>query len=158
MKDDELRAVAIGLLLLVALPAVGLPYYNNNSQPFSEIGLLGPTKQIANYPTTVLAGQNFTLYLYVGNHEGALEYYRVYAKLGTASSVVNENVSLNAQPIAVYDLILLNNQTSLSPVVMSLASTGTNVRLVFELWIYQTDSSSFVYDHRFTQLYLNVTS
>lgn len=158
MKDDELRGVAIALVLLFALPPILVPYYSASSQPFSELGLLGPTEQISGYPTSVAAGSNFTLYLYVGDHQGAAEYYRVYAKVGTASSVVNDNVSLAAAPIATYDMMLTSNQTYLSPVTLSLSSPGTNVRLVFELWLYETNSTSFVYDHRFTQLYLNVTS
>jgi uncharacterized membrane protein len=157
--DDDLRGVAIVLILLFAVMAIGIPYYSSRTvEPFSELGILGPNKQIADYPTSVATGENFTLYLYVGNHQGQAEYYQVYAKLGTQASVVSDNVSLAVAPLKTYGMVLLNNQTYLQPISLHLNQPGQNVRLVFELWIYQANSSSFVYDHRFNQIFLNVSS
>lgn len=158
MIDEQLQAAAAGVIVLIAVFNVSGYYFaNRNVEPFSELGILGPNQKIADYPTHVLTGQNFTLYLYVGNHEGQAMYYDVVAKLGDRSSVINENVSLASPPIASYGTVLLNNQTYLSPITLSLDHNGTNVRLVFELWVYQPNSSSFVYDHRFTQLWMNIS-
>ncbi|MDG6902849.1 MAG: extracellular solute-binding protein, partial [Nitrososphaerota archaeon] len=54
-------------------------------------------------------------------------------------------------------LFALQNQTYLEPITLSLDHNGTNVRLVFELWVFQTNTSSFAFDNRINQLYLNVT-
>jgi len=158
MIDEQVMAVALVLLVVTGALAVGVPYFANRTvEPFSELGILGPNQKIADYPKSVAVGENFTLYLYVGNHEGRVLYYDVIAKVGTTSSVVNDNVSLNAQPIATWSTILQNNQTYVQPITLHLNGPGTNERLVFELWVYQTNSSSFIYDHRFNQLFLNVT-
>jgi len=156
--DDDLRMAAAGIIVLIAVFNVSGYYFaNRNVEPFSELGILGPTQKIANYPTSVLTGQNFTLYLYVGNHESHVMYYQVLAKLGSKSSVINENISLSAPPVATYRMILRDNQTYLQPITLSINHNGTNVRLVFELWVYQTSTTSFVYDHRWNQIFLNVT-
>ena len=68
------------------------------------------------------------------------------------------NSMVPASTIATYGMVLLNNQTYLQPISLSLSQPGQNVRLVFELWLYQGNVSSFVYDHRFTQFWLNVSS
>jgi uncharacterized membrane protein len=157
--DDQITAVAVGILLIIAVSNVSSYYLANRTvEPFSELGILGPNQKIADFPTTVFTGENFTLYLFVGNHEGHVTYYQVQAKLGNRSSAVNDNVSLSATPIASYGMVLLNNQTYLHPITLSMSKSGTNVRLVFELWIYQANVSSFAYYHRFNQLYLNVSS
>lgn len=135
-----------------------MPYYSSKSQPFSELGLLGPTQQIGGYPTSVPAGSNFSLYIYVGNHEGEVEYYRIFAKLGNSSSVISNEESLATTPVWTYDTVLGNNQSFLGPVSLSIPKPGNDVRLVFELWLYETNTTSFAYDHRFAQLYLNVTA
>jgi uncharacterized membrane protein len=157
MIDEQLQAAAVGIVVLIAVFNVSGYYLaNRNVEPFSELGILGPGQKIAGYPTSVLTDQNFTLYLYVGDHEGHVMYYQVQTKLGTRANA-NGNTSLAVPPIATYSMVLLDNRTYLSPVTLSLSRNGTNVRLVFELWVYQTNSSNFVFDHRSTWLYLNVT-
>lgn len=159
MIDEQLTAVSVGIILVIAL-LNGSNYFlsNRNVEPFSELGILGPNQKIADYPTSVYAGQNFTLYLYVGNHEGHVMYYQVLVKVGDRSSVINENVSLASQPIASYSMVLLDNQTYLRPIVLSLPHSGTNERVVFELWDYQANMSGFVYHHIFNQMYVNVSA
>lgn len=157
MIDEQVQAAAVGIIVLIAVFNVSGYYLaNRNAEPFSELGILGPNQKIADYPTSVLAGQNFSLYLYVGNHEGHVMYYQVLVKLGDRSNA-NTNISLGALPIASYGMVLRDNQTYLSPVTFSLNHNGTNVRLVFELWAYAANTTSFVYDHRSTWIYMNVT-
>ena len=127
-------------------------------EPFSELAVLGPNQKIGDYPKSLKAGENFTLYLYVGNHEGNVQYYRVYAKLGDRSSTINENVSLNAPSIAQYETVLTSNQTWVKPITLHIDKPGTNYRLVFELWNYRPDDGAFTYHGRWNQLWLNVTS
>ena len=157
MIDDQVQAAAVGIILLIAVFNVSGYYLaNRNAEPFSELGILGPNQKIADYPTSVFTGQNFTLYLYVGNHEGHLMYYQVLVKLGDRSNA-NGNASLAAPPIATYGMVLRDNQTYLNPVTFSLSHNGTNVRLVFELWAFQSITTSFAYDLRSTWIYMNVT-
>ncbi|MDE1858866.1 MAG: DUF1616 domain-containing protein [Thaumarchaeota archaeon] len=157
MIDDDVRVAAVGVILLIAVFNLSGYYLaNRNVEPFSELGILGPNQKIADYPTSVLTGQNFTLYLYVGNHEGHVAYYQVLAKLGNRSNA-GINASLPVQPIASYSMLLLDNQTYLAPITLSLKHNGTDVRLVFELWVFQTNTSSFAFDNKINQLYLNVT-
>ena len=157
MIDEDLRVAAVGVIVLIAVFNVSGYYLaNRNVEPFSELGILGPNQKIADYPTSVFTGQNFTLYLYVGNHEGHVSYYQVLVKLGNRSNA-NINASLSVQPITSYSMILLDNQTYLQPITLSLNHNGTNVRLVFELWVFETNSSTFAFDNRINQIFLNVT-
>jgi uncharacterized membrane protein len=154
--DDDMKVAAVGVIVLIAVFNVSGYYFaNRNVEPFSELGILGPGQKIANYPTSVFTGQNFSLYLYVGNHEGQVSYYQVLTKLGTRANA-NQSVPLAAPPIASYGMVLLNNQNVTEPITLSLGQNGTNVRLVFELWIYETNSSSFQF-YTSNWLYLNVT-
>jgi uncharacterized membrane protein len=157
--DEQITAVVVGIIVVIAVANASNFYLSNRVvEPFSELGILGPNQKIADYPKQLKPGQNFTLYLYVGNHEGKAMDYTVYAKLGNRSSVVNENVSMASPPTASYGIVLASNSTYLAPITMSLKQPGNNTRLVFELWTYQSNTSSFVYDHRWVQLWLNLSS
>ncbi|MCL5672816.1 MAG: DUF1616 domain-containing protein [Nitrososphaerota archaeon] len=156
MIDDDLKVAAVGVIVLIAVFNVSGYYFaNRNVEPFSELGILGPTQKIADYPSSVLTGQNFSLNLYVGNHEGQVSYYQVLTKLGTSANA-NQSVPLAAPVMTSYGMVLLNNRNVTEPITLSLDHNGTNVRLVFELWIYETNTTSFRF-YTSDWLYLNVT-
>ena len=157
MIGDELRGAALGIILVIGILLVVQPLYTGRIvEPFSELAILGPNQKIGDYPKDLQVGQSFNLYLYVGNHEGQSRLYRVYAKLGDRTSTINENVSLAVEPLAHYDVILLQNQTWLEPITLQIDTEGTNLRLIFELWMYRQENDAFRYYNRWNQLWLNV--
>lgn len=158
MIDDEVKIVAI---ILISITTIAVIYPTLASgrimEPFSEIGILGPNGELGNYPEQVAVGQNFKLNIFVENYEGRVEYYRVLAKIGDQFSNISDMLPLNAASIASWDLILMNGQNSTFPINLSLSEPGLNRRLVFELQMLDVDSDSFMYHHRWTQLWMNVT-
>ena len=81
----KLVFVAVGLIgvLLIASPALagaipGLP----GGEQFSELYLLGPDHMAANYPFNIAVGQNYSVYVGVGNQLGSSAYYVLYVKFG----------------------------------------------------------------------------
>ena len=158
MIDDELRGAALVIILLIGVLLVVQPLYAGRTvEPFSELAILGSNQKIGDYPKDLHSGESFNLYLYVGNHEGQSRLYRVYAKLGDRTSTINENVSLAVEPLAHYDIILPQNQTWLEPITLQINKTGTNLRLIFELWMYRQEADEFRYYNRWNQLWLNIT-
>ncbi len=102
-------------------------------------------------------GQTFLLFGYVNDHEGYADYYTVLVLLGTSASVVTNTTAANAPIIGNYSSVLMNNETWIFPVSTSINQTGTNLKLVFELWLFNSTSLQFQYTGLFDQLYLNVT-
>ena len=89
MKLDgyKLIFVVVGLIgvLLIATPAlvdvIHLPGIPDGEQ-FSELYLLGPDHTATNYPFNIAVGQNYSVYVDVGNQLGSSAYYVLYVKLG----------------------------------------------------------------------------
>jgi uncharacterized membrane protein len=159
LRDDELKLLALALIGLMAVVAI-YPILDERRAvtSFSELGILGPNKKMADYPKTAIAGQIINLYLYVGNHEGEVEYFRVLAKLGDSNSIITESTPLNAPAIASWDCIIQNERNSTLPIKISMDKTGLNQCIVFELYIFNPDTQNFVYHQRWVQLWLDVTS
>ena len=158
MRDEEFKVVALFIIGFLAIVAV-YPYLLEHSvfEPYSEIAILGSNKKLGGYPKEVTAGQEFSLFIFLGNHEGSVEYFRVLAKLGTLNSTIDNNTPMNAPVLSEWDFILSNESNSTSPITLTIPSAGLNQRLVFELYQYNTNSGSFDYQNRWTQLWLNVT-
>ena len=127
-------------------------------EPFSELGVLGPNGKIGDYPRDLVVGQEFSLLLYVGNHEGQSEYYRVEVKSVDQTLNISDTMPLDFPSFRSWETVLGNESNTTIPITMSLGETGPNRRLVFELWRYNPSSHVFVYNQRWTQLWFNVTA
>lgn len=159
LRDDELKFLALVLIGLMAVVAI-YPIINESRAvvSFSELGILGPNMKMADYPKTEIVNQSFNLYLYVGNHEGKLEYFRVVAKQGDSNSTITDTTPLNSPVIASWDLILQNEENSTFPIKLSMDKPGLKQCIVFELYIFNPETQNFVYHQRWVQLWLDVTS
>jgi hypothetical protein len=119
--DEQVTAVVVGIIVIIAgVNAANFYLSNRVTEPFSELGILGPNQQIGGYPTTLVAGQQFSLYGYVGNHEGAVNYYQVLVKLGNESTQVRNSTYARAPELASYGLVLASNESSVFPIGLSL--------------------------------------
>jgi uncharacterized membrane protein len=156
--DKEAASIALVLVTILAVFAAIQPILPANSEPFSELGVLGPRQVIGGYPTRVVAGSPFHLYGYIGNHEGVSSYYQFLVKVGNQTTQVSNSTYAQAPLIFTYSQVLENNQTATFPLNLTLSNPGTNVRLIFELWSYDVTTSSYAYTGLWNQLFLNVTS
>lgn len=78
--------VTLGLALVAASPVLGVVVpFGGGSERFSEFWLLGPDHMAEGYPFNVRAGEEYSVFVGVGNHMGGSEYYRVYVKLGNGT-------------------------------------------------------------------------
>jgi uncharacterized membrane protein len=84
LEGYKLVFVAVGLIgvLLIASPALAGVIRLPGGEQFSELYLLGPDNMAANYPFNIAAGQNYSVYVGVGNHLGSSAYYVLYVKFG----------------------------------------------------------------------------
>jgi uncharacterized membrane protein len=156
--DEEVLAVLTALTIIVAVLAGFQAFYSGRVvEPFSELGLLDSSGKIGKYPKEVAAGSPLLLNVYVGNHEGRAVYYRVLVKAGDKSSFINASTPLPAEPLIDIRTILSHNSSRIIPVNVVLNKPAVNVRLVFEMWIYDENSGVFKYHGRWNQLWINVT-
>jgi uncharacterized membrane protein len=158
MNDEEFKTIAlviIGLMAVVAIYPI-VAANRNPFEPFSEIGILGPNKKLGDYPSVIGVGQKINLYIYVGNHEGKVGFYRVLAKLGNQNSTISNSIALEEPIIASWDVILPNEKNNTIPINLSLTKVGLKQRLIFELYMYDSNVRSFLYHQRWTQLWLDV--
>lgn len=156
MIDEDIRTVLVGLLLVLAGFTVFQAFFADRVvEPFSELGILGPGMKIGDYPRELVVGEEFDLFLYLGNHMGSVEYYRVYVKLGDRGLNVSDTEPYAAPVLASYDAVLVDESNATIPISLSIPESGVNLRLVFEM--HRFDGLGFVYHERWNQLWLNVT-
>jgi hypothetical protein len=156
ITSQEVCAIILGATIIIAFFAVSQVYFAGRvTEPFSELGILGPTMQLGNYPTEIVAGQTVNLYAYVGNQMGSPIYYTVMVKLGDNTTIVNPSP---IEPTLQFEQILANNETWTFPVNVTLTQAGLNQRIIFELWTYNQTLNQNQYAQVWDQLWLNVTA
>jgi uncharacterized membrane protein len=156
--DERVQAALIFVLLAyAALTLAPIILGDRVVEPFSELGVLGPNMKLGDYPREVEAGEDMSLYLYLGNHEGAPTYYQVLAKLGDRAVNVSDSEPYSGPVVSSYRHVLDDEANYTRPILISVDQAGLNRRLVFELHKYDPDEDVFVYDGVWVQLWLNVT-
>ena len=87
LGDYKLIFVVVALVgvLLIASPAIAGVIRAPAGEAFSELYLLGPERLAQGYPSNIALGQNYTVYVNVGNHLGSSAYYVLYVKLSNPS-------------------------------------------------------------------------
>ncbi len=103
MIDEALKTVIVGLLLVIAGFTVFQTFFADRLvEPFSELGILGPNMKIGDYPRELAVGEDFDLFLYMRNHMGSPQMYRVYVKLGDRGLNVSDTLAYPAPVVTSY--------------------------------------------------------
>ena len=90
-------ATTLGLVLIAALPTVSMVVsIPSGAERFSELWVLGPTHMAEGYPFNVRVGEQYRLFVGVGNHLGCSAYYVVYVKFRNQTQPLP--AALNAVP------------------------------------------------------------
>jgi hypothetical protein len=153
---EHICAAILGITLIISTFAVSQYFLGGRiSEPFSELGILGPNMKIGDYPKDVVAGETIRLYLYIGNQMGKPVYYIVNIKLGDNSTPTDP---APIEPFMKFERILLHNETWLTPADITITHAGTNQRLIFELWIYNQTTNQMQYHQRWGQIWFNATA
>ncbi len=152
--NEEVVAVALSIVIILIVFLTAQSIVSGYTQPFSAIGLLGPTGKLGNYPSTVVVGQPISLYIYVYNHMGVPTWFVV--RVFVTNNTVAQPPPLNQTPIMVFQRVLLNNESWVEPLTLSINSTGT-YRIIGELWMYSPSNLTLVYTGNYVQLWVNVT-
>jgi uncharacterized membrane protein len=156
--DEEVLAVVTAVVVIASVFAIVQAFkVERVVEPFSELGLLGPNMMIGDYPKEVVVGNQFQLHVYVGNHEGKTMFYKILVKAGNSTSYINETTPLYAQPIKEIYAVLMHNTSKIIPLNLTLYHPADNLRLVFEMWVFNETSGGFAYHGRWNQLWVNVT-
>ena len=130
LGDCKLVFVAVGLIgiLLIASPALsgaipGLP----GGEQFSELYLLGPDHMAENYPFNIVAGQNYSVYVDVGNQLGSSTYYVLYVKFGNKTDRLPNNsigTPSSLQPLYEYRFSIQDSMNWESPLNFSVSNAS----------------------------------
>jgi len=154
--SGEVWAVILAIILVGVVFAVSQAIWAKRVvEPFSELGVLGPHMKIGDYPSEIVAGDMLKLYIYVGNHMGKPMLYTVLVKLCNKTTLVDP---APVKPMMSFTHALLDNETWIFPINVTLTDVGLNWRLVFELWAYNPDTDKVEYLGLSCWLWINVTA
>jgi len=119
----------VGLIgvLLIASPALADVIHLPGGEKFSELYLLGPDHMAENYPFNIVAGQNYSVYVGVGNHLGSSAYYVLYVKLGNQTDLLpnaTPGTPSSLQPLYEYRFSIQESMNWESPLTFSVSNAS----------------------------------
>ena len=116
-------------ILLISSPVLAALIHLPGGEQFSELYLLGPEQMAQNMPFNVVANQDYTVYLGVGNHLGASTYYVCYVKLRNQTDPLpdqTEGTPSSLAPLYEYRPLIQNGANWTEPLTFSLSGISTS--------------------------------
>jgi uncharacterized membrane protein len=120
------------VLILVAFIAITTTIYiiasPKENERFTEFFILGENRMAADYPDRVIVGQNYPMYIGVGNHEYQNVTYTIesWVMLTGFDNMTNSTTITVMEPYDNRSVSLLHNETREIPYYLSLDKTGFN--------------------------------
>ena len=114
--------------------------------------------QQTNYPTNVTHYSNITLYVEVENLMGVVQYFYIYVKLASLTTMASSTNPSSVPTIEEYQRIVHQGDTWQFSSQLNMTTLGINFRLTFELWRYDWVSDTIEYTGIWVHLPLNVTA
>ena len=91
---------SLALILIATVPAVAVVVpLRSGSERFSELWLLGPGHMAEGYPFNVGVGEEYSVFVGVGNHMGCSEYYMVYVKFRNQTQPLPDTENSEPSPL-----------------------------------------------------------
>jgi uncharacterized membrane protein len=128
MADRVITVVitlAILASILITVYVIAVP---KEGERFTDFFILGENKMASDYPDLIIAGQNYPLFIGVGNHEYRDMTYTIetWAVLMEFDSLTNSTTIMAMEPLDQLSLTLAHNETTIIPYNLSLYKTGYN--------------------------------
>jgi uncharacterized membrane protein len=128
--------LSVGLigLLICAIPVYDTVLSFESEEPFTELYFLSSDNMIDNLPYNVVVGQNYMVYLGIGNYQGASSYYACYLKLRNQSEILSDSTvgtPSSLSPIFEHRVVLRDGTTLVTPLHFSVEASTVNSTLSF---------------------------
>ena len=126
-RVNQLINVTVALVMLVVIiTAVYIITAPKTEESFTEFYLLGEKQIAADYPDQIIPGQNYPMYIGVGNQENRDMAYTIETWLLRTEfdNVTNTSHIISMDPNDHLSFILAHNETTIIPYNMSLKKTG----------------------------------
>ena len=126
---DRLLHVTFFLVILIAIITTLFVFMvPKEGEPYTEFYILGENKTIADYPDQIIPGQDYSVYVGVGNHENKEVQYTIetWLLLTEFDSSTNSSHILMMDPNDRISITLAQNETILLPYKFSVKKTGYN--------------------------------
>jgi uncharacterized membrane protein len=135
-RIDRLLSVILVVIILIAITTtIYVIASPKESEHFSEFFILGENKMAADYPSQIITGQSYPMFIGVGNHEYRNMTYTIetWATLTEFDNVTNSTTVIKMNNLDKRSLTIAHNETTIIPYTLSLNKTGYN-RMEFLLF------------------------
>lgn len=151
-----LTILMIGIVLSTSTLLISLWLLPPQEQT-PRLSILDENQQ-TNYPTNITQHNNITLYVEVENLMGVVQYFYIYVKLASSTTMASSTNPSSAPIIEEYQRIVHHGGRWSFPSQINMTTLGTNLRLTYELWRYDLARETIEYTGIWVHLSLNITA
>jgi uncharacterized membrane protein len=128
-KVDQILNVVLALAILITIiTAIYVMTVPREGETFTEFFILGENRTAASYPAKIIQGQDYSMYVGVGNHEYRDVNYTIetWMLLTEFDNVTNSSRILTMDPNDRLSVTLAHDETAIIPYNLSVKKSGYN--------------------------------
>jgi len=115
--------VTLVLILVAAFPTLSLVVaFPGGAERFSELWVLGPNRMAEDYPFNVRVGEEYRIFVGVGNHMGSSSYYMVCVKFRNQSQPlpdVSNSLPSSLAPLFEFRFFIVDGESWEAPLTFA---------------------------------------
>jgi uncharacterized membrane protein len=128
-KFDRFLNAALALVIVIAIiSAIYVIAFPKEGERFTEFFILGEKQKAVDYPDWIITGQNYPMFIGVGNHEYRNMTYTIetWTSFTEFDNLTNSTTIMVMDPLDQMSLTLAHNETMTIPYNLTLNKTGYN--------------------------------
>lgn len=156
--DEEVFAVIMAVSIVASAIGIAVTLSPEIPEPFMALGLLNEECRMGDYPSTVTNNSIVDFCMFLANYMNKPVLYRLDYKISEDGQLPTNKTPLDLKPVMSWYGVLNNKQNTTKPIeVLIYSSSPRRIALVFELWVYDTNSRNWSYTGIWNHHYINVT-
>ena len=153
MKLKTMKSIAY-FIVFISITIAMYPFLENTfyTTKYTEIAILGSTGIIGDYTYEVPLGDEFSLQIFLENHENQFKLYKTEIKLVDFFEL-NNSPPFKVDSVASYLNVIENNANEVFPVRIEMEKPFYG-KLVAELYIYDAVENIYHYHDRWVSIWI----
>jgi uncharacterized membrane protein len=158
MNEHFVETLVLAALVIISL-MITIHFITYKPERFTGFGLLNSSREAGPFPANFSCDASLQLYTTISNHEGTTQHYKIDVTLGDASTTVEPLLGvMGGASLGRFEGIVAEQQDWEEPIILRFNETlvGDNKKIFFELFLYNTTTSSFTFTGQVLHLWIDI--
>ena len=159
--DEGVFGIIIAITIIASIFSIAMILRPNVTEPFIALSLLNEYCKIGDYPKYAYIDQNLTLCISILNYLNKPVYWKIIYRIGSIDTLPTNTTPSPEPALKTWRGVLNHGENTTFNIVIPIKTpkhlaNAKNITLIFELWLYDTNTNKWIYSGRWVHLHIEL--